>query len=257
MIPIFIIGGPRTGSSTMCGCLRKCLNIQGYNEGHFLKYLNNYRILTNEIYNNLKVHEKSPLVAIGNIKEDILYNNIRNAFKETYESLFDRNQKYWVDKTPDNNLFLIREIIEMWPESIFIMIKRRSIENINSRVIKFPEVSFEHHCESWNSIMKFWYDLDKSILSNYIEIDHYDMIFNTEYVSESIIKILPDYSHKKKEITNYLLNNHIESKNGKVKEIVDISDTNWSEAQKKTHMDICQDTLKLYNYSIDKNYFII
>jgi hypothetical protein len=255
-IPIFVLGNPRSGSSAMSSCLRNILNIQGYHEGHFLKYIKNYQETTNKIFNNLLPNEIKPNIAMGNIKKSTFFNNILLAFKQTYESLFDNSQQYWLDKTPGSNLIHIRSLLYLWPNSKFIMLKRRSLENIQSGTIKFPNVSFDKHCNSWNNLMREWYYLDKKILNNnYIEIEHYDMLFNLNKVADSLVELLPDYSNKKQDIIDFFNTKYPESTTGKKPEILDIATIDWTEEQKKIHNNICGETLALYNYSLNKNYF--
>jgi hypothetical protein len=254
--PIFILGNPRSGSSAVSACLRNILNIQGYNEGHFLKYITKYKNITNEIFNNLSISEKNKSIAIGNIDKNIFLNNILLAFKKTYESLFDDSKKYWTDKTPDSNLSHIKSLLYLWPNSKFIMLKRRSLENIQSRTIKFSNVSFDKHCNGWNNLMREWYYLDKKILNNnYIEIEHYDMLFNLNKVADSLVELLPDYSNKKQDIIDFFNTKYHQSTTGKKPEILDIATIDWTEEQKKIHNNICGETLALYNYSLNKNYF--
>lgn len=255
--PIFILGNPRSGSTAMSFCLRKILGIQGYAEGHFLKYITRYKKLTNEIFDNLKESEKNKNVAIGNINQEILFNNILYAFKNTYESLFDISQKYWVDKTPES--LPVHEILSIWPNSKFIFLKRRSLENISSRIIKWPHASFEIHCKSWSKFMMDWYNLDKSQLNNFIEIEHYDMLFNTDKMVKSIINLLPEYSSHEEKIINFFSTNIVKAggawQSNQKPKILDIETIEWTKEQKKTHSKICAETLDLYNYSLDKNYF--
>lgn len=240
--PIFILGNPRTGSSTVSDCLRELLGIQGYHEGQF---------------NNLKEYEANKDIAIGNINRELFFNNILHSFKNTYESLFDDSQKYWIDKTPDSNLYEIKQILYLWPDSKFIMLKRRSLENIKSRLIKFPSDDFQYHCQSWNNIMQNWYHLDKTLLKdNFIEIEHYDMLFNIEKVAKDITSLLPDYKDKEEQIISFFQTNYNQSTTGKKPEIVDIDTIGWTDDQKMIHHKTCGETLNLYNYSLDKNYFL-
>jgi hypothetical protein len=254
--PIFILGNPRSGSSTVLSCLRILLGIQGYNEGHFLKYIDRYKKLTNEIFDKLTESEKNKEIAMGNIDKKLFINNILHSFKNTYESLFDNSQKYWIDKTPDSNLQEIKQILYLWPDSKFIMLKRRSLENIKSRVIKFPHLDFKNHCEEWNHIMQNWYYLDKKLLKNFIEIEHYDMLFNIEKVAKDITCLLPEYKDEEEQIINFFQRDYSQSTTGKKPSISDIDTINWTDEQKETHNKICLETLQLYGYSCDKNYFL-
>jgi hypothetical protein len=256
MNPIFIMGNPRSGSSALTSCLKNVLNIQGYNEGHFLKYINNYKETTDKIFNNLSIHEKNPNVTMGNINRDKFFKNILQSFKQTYESLFDNSKLYWLDKTP-GCLRQIEYLLFLWPNSKFIMLKRRSLENIKSRTLKFLHRSFEEHCREWNSNMISWYNFDKTIIlnKNYIEIEHYDMLFNLNKISNDLIKLLPEYSDKKQGIIDFFSSKYPESTTGKKPEILDIDTIDWTDDQKNIHYKICSKTLELYNYSLNKSYF--
>lgn len=255
--PIFILGYPRSGTSTLAACFSNAMNIQGYNEGHFLKYIKNYVKLTDNIFSNLKSWETSKKITIGNIDKDLFIENINKAFKCTYESLFDLNEKYWFDKTPDSNLLLFDIINKLWPESKFIMIKRRSLETISSGLIKFANVTFEQHCLNWNNAMQQWTNIDKIKLKDrFIELENYDMLFNPEKISDQLICLLPEYKDKKEKIINFFQNNFFQSSTGNKPEILDINTIQWTDEQKDMHNTICSETLNFYNYSLNKNYFL-
>jgi hypothetical protein len=258
--PIFILGNPRSGTTALATCFKEVLKIQGYIEGHFLKHIDRYKETTDSIFDKLTPHEKHKSIAMGNITKDIFTSNLLSAFKHTYESLFDNSQKYWFDKTP--GIMPISDILYMWPNAKFIMLKRRSLENINSRIIKWKDSSFTQHCQQWSDIMKNWYYLDKSILgNNFIEIEHYDMLFNVHKVAQDIINLLPEYTDINKEIINFFSSNIVKGDKtqwtiNQKPSILDIDTINWTDEQKETHNKICLETLHLYNYSCDKNYFL-
>lgn len=255
--PIFILGSPRTGSSTLVGILKNVMNIQGYNEGHFLKYIKNYIKLTDKIFLDLKPWENNSRIAMGNINKDLLVENLLKGFKHTYESLFDPNEKYWFDKTPDSNLLLFNIINKLWPESKFIMIKRRSLENISSRLKKFPHIAFERHCLEWNNLMQHWANIDKIKLKDrFIELENFDMLFNQEKIADQLTCLLPEHEDKKEKIIFFLQNNFCQSAAGNKPEIFDINTIKWTDEQKNIHNTICGEILNFYNYSLDRNYFL-
>lgn len=255
--PIFILGNPRSGSSLITACLKQVLHIQGYNEGHFLKYMPKYQTLTDTIFSNRSLHEIHKDVGFGNINKEIFMHNIYLAFKNSYESLFDQSQTYWLDKTPIVFINLVHIINQLWPNAKFIVLKRRSLENIQSRIKKFTNTSFEQHCIEWHNTMNTWFYLDKNFITNrFIEIEHYDILFNSDNVGYQIASFLPEYKEYAKQITEYIQTHHPQSTTGFKPIILDINTIDWSKEQKITHDKICSETLSLYKYSTDSNYFI-
>jgi hypothetical protein len=255
-VPIFILGNPRSGSSVLCSCLRDVFGIQGYLEGHFLKYIEHYQHTTDQIFNNLSKYELLKSVAMGNVQKTVFENKIFEAFKITYESLLDLNQKYWLDKTPEN-YNKTHTINNLWPNAKFIFLKRRSLENIHSRIKKFPHLSFQKHCEEWVATMAYWYNLDKTFISDrLLEIEHYDLLYNIEKIANDLTDFLPEFKDKTKEIIPFFTNQYHQSTTGKKPTILDIDTIDWSVAQKHIHNTICEPTMKLYNYSLKETYFL-
>ena len=83
----------------------------------------------------------------------------------------------WFDKTGNPEMIeAIPSLRMMWPDCRFIFAKRRAIENIASRLTKFPGLSFEYHCADWARNMMSW----RRVLGAmpdlpHIEIDQHDI----------------------------------------------------------------------------------
>lgn len=59
--------------------------------------------------------------------------------RKAAESL--HKEKIWVDKTPDPRMIkCVPRLKRAWPNAKFIFVKRRGIENLESRIKKFPYV---------------------------------------------------------------------------------------------------------------------
>ena len=137
-----------------------------------------------------------PGVMLGNIDKGELKRRLFEPFRAVVEDM--GQDEPWFDKTPDPGMILAGPIIQqLWPGSGFVFAKRRGIENVISRVKKFPGESFENHCAGWAGTMRVWRKVRELLPPGcFIEIEQRDMIEKPEVTAQSLCAFLQVYEDR-------------------------------------------------------------
>lgn len=254
--PIFILGSPRSGTTALGNAVRSTLKAKSYGEHHIQEvFKNSLDGLLNKFNNSLATNVLGTF--IHDVSPALISANLQLTFKQLVQDYHPGN--YFVDKTPGiASLRAIETTSQMWPNAKFIYIKRRPLENIASRLKKFPNVSFEAHCIQWAEINKIWRSLKKQpfLKDKTLTVDQYQFLFEPEIVSKTIVDFLELSSPEEHRafIENYLKNESPQKTGNKI-EILDFKEINWTKEQKRLFLDKCGEELKIENYSLDKSYY--
>src|SRR5215469_1917124 len=153
--PVFIVGSPRSGTSALVTALMS-IGYRGYNEGNFLPLM---AIIDRVVDNHYAAFGKpNPKVLTAQIDREQLKNGIEQVFKQ----LTDNAHPYplWFDKSGHAEMIpAIPTLRRLWPQAVYVFCKRRGIENVASRLKKFPAQGFERHCLGWAKVMTAWRSL--------------------------------------------------------------------------------------------------
>lgn len=108
---------------------------------------------------------------ISAVDKNKLKTSIFGILKQTADEL--NPEASWFDKTGNPDMiFAIPVLLKLWPESVFIFAKRRAIENVKSRLKKFPNHNFDYHCSDWAKNMSAWRQIRTQLpASKFVEID--------------------------------------------------------------------------------------
>ena len=169
--PIFIVGSPRSGTSILVDAMLSC-GYSGFREGMFLSLMHHVNHVTDRHF--------SYYAGNDNLISAIEKAELKAELFQIFKSKVDAHNKLapWFDKTGNQDMILALPIVaQLWPDSVFIFAKRRAIENVISRLKKFPNYNFEYHCADWTKNMAAWRQIRDCLdPSRFIEIDQLDMI---------------------------------------------------------------------------------
>jgi hypothetical protein len=145
--------------------------------------------------------------------------------------------------------------MQIWPQASIIFAKRRAIENIASRIRKFPNVEFESHCQQWSRIMTGWSDL-KSTLPKYIEVDQYDVQQQPDRVAEVLTQFLNLDKTQEMMLKESFIRDRPEL-TSQIGEMMAMSlrEMAWTKEQKAVFKKICMPVMKAFGYSRGKDYY--
>jgi hypothetical protein len=248
--PVFIVGSPRSGTTILAKALRES-GYFGFDEGHLLSLIKRTREIVDIHFavNDLKAAG----LLLSHIDREKLKLDLFSVLKQYQESA--NPQIPWIDKTPGADMYFAAPfILKLWPSAKFIFAKRRAIENIVSRMKKFPGIQFASHCEDWVVTMKGWRDLRESGLPN-IEIDQYDIAHQPDDVGKRLAAFLQLPSSAVDSIATEMRRSRPEASGANTAEkIYTLDSTGWSRDQIAVFKSICASEMDVFNYTYDETY---
>lgn len=256
--PIFIIGAARSGTSILAYALLKGAKIPGFNEGHFIPIIHPLTNTARDYFLEQRLRDSSLDVTMAKLTLEDLMNDIMDMVKKRQESFFP-NQKVWLDKTPDGAMLqALPYIIKMWPKARFIYAKRRSLENISSRLKKFTYGTFEMHCNWWKGCMTLWKNR-KAILhpEQWIEVEQREIALQPEVTAKQIGEFLKLTPEQTDAIATIFKNQRVEYRGGNEKKPLTLETTGWTAEEIEIYKRVCSETNKEMRYSEDESYYLI
>jgi hypothetical protein len=249
--PVFIVGSPRSGTSVVANVLSH-VGYHGFAEGHFLPLLRRIDLLVDD---HFYWWPSDPVVMLGNVDKRDLKRKIFEAFRTVVNDLHP-NEAWW-DKTHHPEMILSIPIIrELWPASVFVFTKRRGIENVISRVKKFPDDSFEFHCYNWAKTMAAWRTIRQQLPPGcFIEVEQRDMIQQPERTARSLCAFLQlDESAVRAAYETMSFDRPEESEEGSASKTSSLAESGWTVEQTETFLKNCETEMKEFGYTMDEHY---
>ena len=254
--PIFILGAGRSGTSVITGALKSGAHIAGYYEGHFLPAILPLVNGVDKFYNSKRSAISNKKHMIANIDRDIFKNSILETVRTTCESVCP--EEVWLDKSPGHQMIGTSPyILQIWPQSRFIYAKRRGIENIVSRLKKFPHVSFEDHCKIWQNCMMSWLKVKDSLQNRYLEIEQREIALNPVKTGKQLGNFLDLEAEKTNKIIEIFSTKRPQSTGGQENEkAMSIHETGWDEKQINIYRKCCEEVSNKIGYSDTSSYYL-
>ena len=161
----------------------------------------------------------------------------------------------WFDKTPDAAMIEAAPILAtLWPSAVFVFARRRALENVVSRVKKFPSASFEAHCGSWAQSMAAWRGVRDSGISA-IEIDQYDVAHEPDATAARLAAFLALSGQSVTELLLEMKNSRPQrSDEHSTHRVLSLEACGWSDRQIETFQSRCSGEMAAYGYTLDQSY---
>ena len=250
--PVFIVGSPRSGTSVLVAALSRA-GYQGFREGNFLPLMMIVEKAVDRFFS--VAGKKNPKTLVAHVDPASLKSKVEDIFKELTDT--HNAGPLWFDKTGNHEMIRAIPILRrLWPESVFIFAKRRGIENVLSRVRKFPRRDFEYHCADWARNMSAWREVRPQLpAGTYLEVDQQDLIRDTDASCarlRDLLEMSPGQAHIL--ARTFKTARPQESTKGSAVHTCSLESAGWSEAQLAIFKKHCEPEMQAYGYGLGAEY---
>jgi hypothetical protein len=260
--PVFILGSPRSGTTAIMQALANSSEYTAFPEGHVFDILARFDDTIADFYkqkNRYHVPDKSNRrIMLDVIDREYMQQLIWQVLRQIADDVFPTG--LWLDKTPGTDTIALAPTFrEIWPQSRFIFMKRRGIDNVLSRLRKFRYESawtptFLEHCEDWAGTMSLWRRVRAQLDGCYIEVDQYEMAVRPAMIARKIGDFLGLDAPAMRSLGG-LLKEIRPEKTVASEEVLALEDTGWSTENIETFRSVCEPVMAAFGYSLGKSYF--
>ena len=250
--PLFIVGSPRSGTSVLTSGLLAA-GYSGFREGNFLSLIRAVERVIDQHARSF--YTDNPQVLTSRIDHAALKEGTFAAI--AHEAARHQPTQPWLDKTGGHEMIeSIPMLRRIYPGSRFLFAHRRAIENIVSRIVKFPNHTFEYHCMDWSRTMGAWRRLrDTYSKCDFLEIDQQDIAQAPDDVARKIgafLELLP--SSIDRLAKTFAQERPQQTRKGSAESVLSMMETKWSPEQIAIFDKHCGYNMKAFGYSLDKSY---
>lgn len=238
---LFILGSTRSGTSALRNALAST-RYMGAGEGHTIGLLGALKdAVANHFAQFAAALPEGTMLAAWN--RDQFWNQIVEAYVAQINQVFPGD--HYLDKTPNISPLLYLDLIQSaLPSPFFIFCRRRGIDNVLSKMRKWPETDFAMHCEEWRDIINHWDEVKQTLLCPWMEVEYQELYTNSQHTASRIGNFL---GMSDDEIAAM----HRSFEDGRPhrgNEAASIEDTGWSDAQKRIFLEVCGPVMERCGY---------
>jgi hypothetical protein len=249
---LFIVGSPRSGTSILVLALRAA-GYRGFNEGNFFGLLATFDGIIDKYFRTFWTDD--PFVMMSRIDRE----EFKASLAELFKRIVDRENPVapWLDKSGNADVInMIPVLLRLWPSAHFIYAKRRGLENIVSRVKKFPQYNFEYHCRDWAANMTAWRAARREVPDlRYLEVDQQDLIQSPGATSAQLAAFLNlSEAQAARLAATFRKERPQQTSAGTTERVLTLRSTGWSPQQIGLFTKICGPEMELFGYTLDDTY---
>jgi hypothetical protein len=247
--PVFIVGSPRSGTSALVDALFAG-GYHGFREGNLLGLLANIKDTISNYF--ASADTDNPNTLISQVSTTNVSDSVRDAVCSLVASM--NLESPWLDKSGNVSMLkTIPSLISYWPTARIIYAKRRGIENIASRLIKFPTLSFSRHCDDWALTMRTWRLVRSQIEPwRFIEIDQQDMVSRPNEAAKVLGAFLQLGREEQLALeATFRSGRPQQTAQGTAERKLPLAESGWTEEQQNEFLRVCGPEMSEYGYALE------
>ncbi len=250
---LYILGSTRSGTSALRNAIAGT-RYKGYGEGHLVPILS-------EIIASVRRNGQSGIGANvpGNGLSGLKADELIRALIAGYEAYLSDQWKanHIVDKTPTIAPILAApDLATYHSDAKFIHCSRRHVDNIQSKVKKFPDQSLENHAREWTDCHQAWFASRQRLEDmgqDFLEINFHEMAADPAAAANKIGAYLDFEAEETAYVENYLLSQRPQAnKDRDLTQFLKLSDMHWSETDKRRFIEITSHVGRTLGYGLER-----
>ena len=250
--PLFIVGSPRSGTSILVMALRAA-GYRGFNEGNFFGLLAHFDGIVDRYFKTFWTDD--PFVMMSRIDRE----EFKISIAELFKRVVDRENPVapWLDKSGNPDVIsMIPVLLRLWPSACFIFAKRRGIENIVSRLKKFPSNDFDYHCRDWAANMAAWRAIKGEVPDlRYLEVDQQSLIQTPVAAAGQIAAFLNMSAPQQARLVSAFRKERPQQTSaGTTERVMTLQSTGWPPQRIEQFKRICGPEMEQFEYTTDETY---
>ncbi|MGQ7794072.1 sulfotransferase [Faunimonas sp. B44] len=254
--PVFVLGPGRSGTSVLYSALKVVTGAAGYGEGFFFPLALELSNLVQAYFRKTAAWQQNPKLLIHHVEQSRVRSGVLHAIKEEMERVHGGVR--FIEKTPlPVSIASAPLALELWPDAKFVFATRRAIENVASRMRKFPQLSFDKHCEHWAASMTMWESVRPKLGDSFVEVDQIDISRQPDFVANAISTLIGLSRSEEAAISDYFKKHEPQSTQepGRPHDIMTIDSAPFDEQQRAILLARCGELMDRFGYSLDEGYW--
>jgi hypothetical protein len=254
-----VVGSPRSGTTVVGNMIQQAYEVKAHGEAHLAELFSNLIALTNEhVTKSSAALNKGTLV--WEVPPVLLKAQLIKQLRDVYITYYGNNAI--VDKTPGIPMLQALPLLLLaFPHAKVVYCQRRGIENVASRMRKFPKVKFEGHCRQWTQSIKVWLRVKRRISALlgrndwFVEVEQFHLATFPKSVTQTIGEFLGTDNSSITRMFDYQAKKSPQVTGGKPSDITSLEKLNWTDEQKTFFTEHCGAIMNEMGYSLDESYF--
>jgi len=249
---LYILGSTRSGTSALRNALSKT-RYRGFGEGHLVPILD-------DLVRTVRTHRidglgaRTPGNGLSELRENVLIRHLFHGYEGYLEAVLE--SRTIMDKTPTITPIRFAPDLNRFHQAPrFIHCARRHVDNIQSKLKKFPERTIEQHSQEWAACNAAWLEVQKQLGDNCLSFDFYDLVTDQAGTSQRIAAYLGLDEDETAAMTEYLISQRPQGTSDRdLTRFLKLSEMDWTDEEKAVFVEICGPVGELLGYGLE-DYF--